>query len=99
MTITRVEDLPPDERERPHGINLLPDEPPRELSVRLTEVSTAIQDVTRAYASALRPALEEIARTIRALRDAGLIDQDGKPTQPRNRPAWQSPYGPPPRRR
>lgn len=39
---------------------------------------------------------EEIAR---AEEQARVIDQDGNPVRPRtDRPAWQSPYGPPPRR-
>ncbi|MFG2963557.1 hypothetical protein ACGFZS_09735 [Streptomyces sp. NPDC048288] len=33
-------------------------------------------------------------------RRSKVIDQDGNPVRPRqDRPAWQSPYGPPPRRR
>lgn len=99
MTPTRVEDLPPAEREPFHGItNVVPYEPSTDLATRVAEVCAAIEQAMRAYAAAVRPALEEIARTLRALREAGLIDQDGKPTQPRARPAWQSPYGPPPRR-
>ncbi|MEQ4610657.1 hypothetical protein ABMX48_31590 [Streptomyces cavourensis] len=47
-------------------------------------------------------AMAELARRIeqasRAVRSTGLVDETGK-VRRRNRPAWQSPYGPPPRRR
>jgi hypothetical protein len=55
------------------------------------------------FARALRPQIEAAARTFaelgQQLQAAGLIDADGNPTQPRDRPAWQTPYGPATRRR
>jgi uncharacterized protein with von Willebrand factor type A (vWA) domain len=55
------------------------------------------------FARALWPQLEAAARAFaelgQQLQDAGLIDADGKPTARPDRPAWVSPYGPPPRRR
>ena len=48
------------------------------------------------------PAVQAMAERFKAihqhLQDAGLIDQDGHPVKPVDRPAWQSPYGPPTRR-
>ncbi|MEU9921904.1 hypothetical protein AB0H51_11505 [Streptomyces griseoluteus] len=56
----------------------------------------------RAYMAVMRPKLEEASRLLvaaaRAIREARIVDQDGRPLGP-DRPAWQSPYGPPRRRR
>ncbi|MCI4143033.1 hypothetical protein [Streptomyces sp. MMS20-AI2-20] len=55
------------------------------------------------FVAALRPQLEAAARAFadlgQQLHAAGLIDADGNPTARPDRPAWQSPYGPPTRRR
>lgn len=43
---------------------------------------------------------EAVERARRVLELPRVIDQHGNPVQPHpNRPAWQSPYGPPSRRR
>ncbi|WP_442803457.1 PDC sensor domain-containing protein [Streptomyces pseudogriseolus] len=67
-----------------------------------------LRDVAETYAAfdrfirALRPQIQEAARAFQEigqqLRAAGLIDADGNPTARPDRPAWQSPYGPPRRR-
>lgn len=62
------------------------------------EAQETLRTALRAYAEALRPVLEQIARSFQALREAGAIDEDGKPARRPDRPAWQSPYGPPQRR-
>ena len=78
------------------------------ISIDTTSFDAAFEHIRRmreglaAYAEAVRPRLEEIGRTFAAMkgaaRHAGLIDDHGKPAPRRDRPAWQSPYGPPRRR-
>lgn len=69
------------------------------LQARVREAHQAIRD----FVEAMRPAIEEagrwVAQAAEALRQAGVIDEDGKPVRRSDRPAWQSPYGPPNRRR
>lgn len=79
--------------------------PPRltpEQVEQLARIFREINEAVHRILDALRPALqataEDMARLVQHLHAAGAIDTDGRPTH-RNRPAWQSPYGPPPRRR
>ncbi|MGD6750966.1 hypothetical protein [Streptomyces sp. BH105] len=65
---------------------------------RLREVTQAMHAFMQAYADALRPAVEQMARAFQTMKDANLIDEQGKPVKRSDRPAWQSPYGPPRRR-
>jgi hypothetical protein len=62
-----------------------------------------LHQVLLAAARTVQPAMEAAARAVREvtrmLQSAGLADKDGKPVRPQDRPAWQSPYGPPARRR
>ncbi|MGW2170379.1 hypothetical protein ACWC1C_07585 [Streptomyces sp. NPDC001705] len=66
---------------------------------RAQELGRVVTDFMRA----LRPMAEAAAATLRqfaeALRTAGFTTPDNKPARRRDRPAWQSPYGPPPRRK
>ncbi|MFJ5156344.1 hypothetical protein ACIQCF_33250 [Streptomyces sp. NPDC088353] len=63
--------------------------------------------IFRTYAAAARPLMDELARalaalaaTLRSLNEEGVLDEIGRPApRRRDRPAWQSPYGPPRRRR
>ncbi|MER5350616.1 hypothetical protein ABT093_09820 [Kitasatospora sp. NPDC002551] len=61
-----------------------------------------IQEITKAAMPALLAATEQLGtalgQVVRQLQDAGLLDANGKPTRPADRPAWQTPYGPPGRR-
>lgn len=41
---------------------------------------------------------EQLAQLQQILTAGGYLGPDGKPTRPTDRPAWQSPYGPPARR-
>jgi hypothetical protein len=82
-----------------------PEQQPTPLQLFIEEyrpVHNAYVRAARAYAAAARPVVEELARGIqaygRALRAARVIDQDGRPVRRPERPAWQSPYGPPGRR-
>lgn len=64
---------------------------------RAREVHDTLRSFMRAYAEAMRPVMEQLARSFQAMRDAGLVDESGKPARRPDRPAWQSPYGPPQR--
>jgi hypothetical protein len=72
---------------------------PEELQAAARAFSEA---VVRAYAQAVRPALEALTKAFaevhRALQEAAALDEDCRPVRRVDRPAWQSPYGPPPRR-
>ncbi|WP_405925452.1 hypothetical protein [Streptomyces sp. NBC_00035] len=98
MDPVRIEDLPDEERQPFHGItNIVVMDPEfgRAAAARIGELHTAMLTFVRAYARAIHPAIEEMGRIFQALRDAGPIDESGKPTRSPDRPAWQSPYGPP----
>ncbi|WP_060905373.1 hypothetical protein [Streptomyces scabiei] len=75
---------------------------PAATAARLREAQESIVRFFHAYAEAVRPRIEELGRALaaasQAVRDAGLVDADGKPARRPDRPAWQSPYGPPRRR-
>lgn len=62
-------------------------------------IREAYATLAGAYVEAARPIVDEAARRLeavgRSLRAARFIDQDGKPVRQPDRPAWQSPYGPP----
>lgn len=62
-----------------------------------------LQRGLQAYAEAVTPRLAEVGRAMRQafeqMQQAGVCDDHGRPLPPRDRPAWQSPYGPPQRRR
>ena len=66
---------------------------------QIAHAREAWQAIGRAYAEAaanVAKAFEELARS---LREAGLVTEDGRPVKRPDRPAWQSPYGPPRRGR
>ncbi|MEV2249376.1 hypothetical protein AB0I94_02265 [Streptomyces sp. NPDC050147] len=103
MKPTRVELLDDNGEWQPlHGITniVIYDEPEhaRALADRIREVQNAMTDLMHAYAEAIRPVMEELGRAFQTMREAGLVEDDGKPARRPDRPAWQSPYGPPTRR-
>ncbi|MGW5636471.1 hypothetical protein [Streptomyces sp. NPDC003832] len=59
--------------------------------------------LTQVFQQVIGPAVQQAARDIEqaaeAIKAAGLCDDHGKPLPARDRPAWQSPYGPARRRR
>ncbi|MET7811766.1 hypothetical protein ABZT26_13010 [Streptomyces sp. NPDC005395] len=71
-------------------------------SERVRAAVEQMRAALRAWAEAVAPAVpamaEEFVRLAEHLREAGVVDEQGRPTR-RDRPAWQSPYGPPPRRK
>ncbi|MFF8656785.1 hypothetical protein [Streptomyces huasconensis] len=102
MKPTRVEVLLDDERQPVHGITnivIYDEQSARALAERIQEFQEAMVALLRAYAEAARPLLEEVGRTFQTMRQAGLVEDDGKPGKGPDRPAWQSPYGPVRRRR
>ncbi|MFH8804088.1 hypothetical protein ACH4F6_31620 [Streptomyces sp. NPDC017936] len=68
---------------------------------RIRRARAVIEAFGRAYIEAVKPAAESAARALAALQEA-LQRDVGTPNAPGRRdgrPAWQSPYGPPRRRR
>lgn len=107
MKPTRVELLDDNDEWQPvHGITniVIYDEPEvaRMTAERMREAQEAVNAFMRAFVEAVRPAVEQAAATLaeisRAAQAAGLLDEQGKPVERSDRPAWQSPYGPPTRR-
>lgn len=76
----------------------LTEEQREQLLRNVAEVHAAIDRFARALWPQIEAAAKAFAELGRQLQDAGLIDADGNPTARPDRPAWQSPYGPPQRR-
>ncbi|GAQ64080.1 hypothetical protein [Streptomyces scabiei] len=76
----------------------LTDEQREEMLQRILTVTAEIRKIAELVAPAVIAAVTELNKAMQALREAGLLDEDFKPVKPADRPAWQSPYGPPPRR-
>lgn len=67
---------------------------------RVRRARAAIEAFNRAYAQAVKPAMEAAARGIAEFQKAMQhVDPPLPPGRRRDRPAWQSPYGPARRRR
>jgi hypothetical protein len=70
---------------------------------RARRAQAVLEAFARAYMQAVKPAVEAAGRAIaeaaQAIQQAGLTDTDGRPARRRDRPAWQSPYGPARRKR
>jgi acyl-CoA reductase-like NAD-dependent aldehyde dehydrogenase len=71
---------------------------PEQVRAAVEQMRAAFQAWAEAVGPALRALVAEFARLAEQLREAGVVDDQGRPTR-RDRPAWQSPYGPPSRRR
>lgn len=65
----------------------------------ITEQFEQLRRTLQAFGEAARARMEEIGRAFEAMKQAGVCDDHGRPLPRRDRPAWQSPYGPPRRRR
>ncbi|MFE5395782.1 hypothetical protein ACFQ9U_14585 [Streptomyces sp. NPDC056568] len=74
---------------------------PEQVRAAVEEVRTALKAWAEAVAPAIRAAAQAFAQLAEAARTASRDDYALAPPRPvrRDRPAWQSPYGPPPRRR
>lgn len=71
---------------------------PERVRAAVEQMRAALRAWAEAVAPAVRAMAEEFARLAQHLREAGVVDDHGRPVR-RDRPAWQSPYGPPTRRR
>ncbi|MFD5231001.1 hypothetical protein ACFWJ5_21175 [Streptomyces qaidamensis] len=71
---------------------------PEQVRAAIEQMRAAFRTWAEAVVPAVRALVAEFARLAEQLREAGVVDDQGRPA-PRDRPAWQSPYGPPPRRR
>lgn len=78
--------------------------PHTELAAR--EAQAALDEATAQFRAAFLPLIQRVADQFRQIKaafqhlpEAVGCDNCGNPTRHRDRPAWQSPYGPPPRRR
>ncbi|MER7815633.1 hypothetical protein [Streptomyces sp. NPDC096153] len=81
--------------QRPLAQPQLTDEQREALLARMAEITHQFRQMIEAVLPAVRAAAEQAAQVFAALQAAGLVDEDGKPTRPADRPAWQTPYGPP----
>nr|WP_119589813.1 hypothetical protein [Streptomyces scabiei] len=75
------------------------DEQREQLLKRSAELHAALAKFAESFVPVARALAESFAQLGRQLREAGLLDEDGQPIKAADRPAWQSPYGPPSRRR
>jgi len=70
------------------------------------EAQAVLDEIAAQFRAAFRPMMQRVVDQFRQIKEAfqhlpeavGCNDC-GKPVRPRDRPAWQSPYGPAPRRR
>ena len=75
------------------------DEQRDQMLQRIVTVVADIRKMAQLVVPAVTAAATELNQALDQLRDAGLLDEDFKPITTPDRPAWQSPYGPPTRRR
>ncbi|MEH0426611.1 hypothetical protein QBB34_09810 [Streptomyces stelliscabiei] len=75
------------------------DEQREQLLQRTAELHTALAKFAESFLPMARAIVDAYTQLGRQLRNAGLLDEEGQPVKPADRPAWQSPYGPAPRRR
>jgi hypothetical protein len=75
-------------------------------AARVRQAMEALQAIKQAFQQLITPAAREAARAVNAAaqaveqaRQAGICDDHGRPLPPRDRPAWQSRYGPAHQRR
>lgn len=66
---------------------------------RTAELHAALAKFTEQCMPMARAIADGYAQLTRQLREAGYLDDQDQPVKPADRPAWQSPYGPPKRRR
>ena len=77
----------------------LTDEQREALARQTAEFHAAMARIAEVAIPAFRAIVDAFNQLGRQLREAGLLNEDGQPIKAADRPAWQSPYGPPPRRR
>ncbi|MCX5365900.1 hypothetical protein OG864_45200 [Streptomyces sp. NBC_00124] len=65
----------------------------------ITEQFEQLRRNLQAFGEAAQARFEEIGRAFEAMKQAGVCDDHGRRLPPRDRPAWQSRYGPAHQRR
>lgn len=65
----------------------------------VTEQFEQLRRNLQAFGEAAQARFEEIGRAFEAMKQAGVCDDHGRRLPPRDRPAWQSRYGPAHQRR
>jgi len=82
----------------PTPVQLTPEQQ-EQLLATMAKMTPDIQAIVQALTTAFAPVVDAIAKQFAALQEAfqaaGLLDANGQPVKPADRPAWQSPYGPP----
>lgn len=66
---------------------------------RMVTVTAELRKIGEALAPAVAAAAAHLQQVFATLRETGVLDDEGRLVRRPDRPAWQSPYGPPPRRR
>ncbi|MFF0295567.1 hypothetical protein ACFYS8_13350 [Kitasatospora sp. NPDC004615] len=78
------------------------DEQREELARAIAELTATMQASAAAFVQVVVPAVQAAAQQFAILQQqlqaAGFLDASGKPARLTDRPAWQTPYGPPARR-
>jgi hypothetical protein len=75
----------------------LTDDQREQLLRSMASAHAAILQLAQACLPLIQTAADQFVLHTEALKQAGLLDEDGRPVPPTGRPAWQSPYGPPPK--
>ena len=75
----------------------LTDEQREQLLRSVANLAAEIRAFVEALVPAAQAAGQQFAQLANALQAAGYLDEKGKPIERPARPAWQSPYGPPPK--
>ena len=76
----------------------LTDEQRDKIARQAAELHAAITQLAESFIPVARAIADAFNQLGRQLHAAGLIDDEGKLVKAADRPAWQSPYGPPSRR-
>lgn len=74
------------------------DEQRAQMLERIVTTVAEIRKMAEVVAPAVIAAVAKLTEAMEGLREAGILDEDFKPIKAADRPAWQSPYGPPRRR-
>jgi hypothetical protein len=77
----------------------LTDEQQEQLLHQVATTMAYMRRIAEAVLPSVNAVAREMAKAFQALQQAGYIDEDGQVVKRPDRPAWASPYGPPPRGR
>jgi hypothetical protein len=74
------------------------DEQREQLLHAVADLHAAVRQFAEACVPMVQAFAQQFTQVTKALQEAGYLDEAGKPAERPDRPAWQSPYGPPTRR-